>query len=153
MTAKKASEPVEYVVADNMELPRFDRPRDIFIEGWSWGHPIVGAPNSVGENAAALFASVGKNLVPRGAVVLIETLGTNVREPAAPHPRLSEFYELLSGEYGFEQKILRTDFRFESADAAIDACGFFFGDQMRRDLQADPKAIVPEYTGVWRGPV
>ena len=135
-------------VADNLDLPLLPQQADIFIEGWSWGHSIVDGPGSVEDIAAALFAQVRKNLVPGAPVILIETLGTNALSPAAPHPRLAEFYQLLQSRYGLQQTVLSTDYRFPSAAAAAETLGFFFGDAMARAVRA---ATVPEWTGVWYG--
>ncbi len=135
-------------VADNLDLPILPQQADIFIEGWSWGHSIVDGPGSVEDIAAALFAQVRKNLVPGAPVILIETLGTNALSPAAPHPRLAEFYQLLQSQYGLQQTALSTDYRFPSAAAAAETLGFFFGDAMARAVRA---ATVPEWTGVWYG--
>ena len=135
-------------VADNLDLPLLPQQADIFIEGWSWGHSIVDGPGSVEDIAAALFAQVRKNLVPGAPVILIETLGTHALSPAAPHPRLAEFYQLLQSRYGLQQTALSTDYRFPSAAAAAETLGFFFGDAMARAVRA---ATVPEWTGVWYG--
>ena len=135
-------------VADNLDLPLLPQQADIFIEGWSWGHSIVDGPGSVEDIAAALFAQVRKNLVPGAPVILIETLGTHALSPAAPHPRLAEFYQLLQSRYGLQQTVLSTDYRFPSAAAAAETLGFFFGDAMARAVRA---ATVPEWTGVWYG--
>ena len=137
-------------VADNLDLPILPQQADIFIEGWSWGHSIVDGPGSVEDIAAALFAQVRKNLVPGAPVILIETLGTHALSPAAPHPRLAEFYQLLQSRYGLQQTVLSTDYRFPSAAAAAETLGFFFGDAMARAVRA---ATVPEWTGVWHGPL
>ena len=140
-------------VADNLDLPVLQEKADIFIEGWSWGHSIVDGPGSVENLAAALFAQVRKNLVPGGRVILIETLGTNSLAPAAPHPRLAEFYQLLQSRYGLRQTALSTDYRLSSAAEAADVLGFFFGDGLGQAVRANGSAIVPEWTGVWHGPL
>ena len=89
----------------------------------------------------------------QGLVVLIETLGTNALAPAAPHPRLAEFYQLLQSRYGLRQTALSTDYRFASPAEAADVLGFFFGDPMRQAVRAANSAVVPEWTGVWHGPL
>ena len=138
-------------VADNLDLPLLSEKADIFIEGWSWGHAIVDGPGDVEEIAAALFVQIRKNLVPGGPVILIESLGTHVLSPAAPHPRLAEFYLLLQSRYGLQQTAISTDYRFASAVEAAEILGFFFGEAMARAVLAAGSAIVPEWTGVWFG--
>jgi len=144
---------LELRVADNLDLPLLPKKTHVFIEGWSWGHSIVDGPGSVADVAAALFAQVEKNLAPGGLVVLIETLGTNVLSPAAPHPRLAEFYQLLQSRHGLQQTAISTDYRFDFAAAAAETLGFFFGEAMGRAVRAAGSAVVPEWTGVWFGPV
>ena len=142
---------LELRVADNLDLPLLPEKADVFIEGWSWGHAVVDGPGEVEAIAEALFAQTRKNLVPGGLVVLIETLGTNALSPAAPHPRLAEFYQLLQSRFGLRQTALSTDYRFATPAEAAEVLGFFFGDAMGKAVRANGSAIVPEWTGVWHG--
>jgi len=144
---------LELRVANNLDLPLLPEQANAFIEGWSWGHSIVDGPGAGADVAAALFAQVRKNLAPGGLVVLIETLGTNVLSPAAPHPRLAEFYQLLQSRHGLRQTAISTDYRFASAAAAAETLGFFFGEALGRAVRAANSAVVPEWPGVWFGPV
>ena len=144
---------LELRVADNLDLPLLPEKADVFIEGWSWGHAVVDGPDEVEAIAEALFAQVRKNLVPGGFVVLIETLGTNALSPAAPHPRLAEFYQLLQSRFGLRQTALSTDYRFATPAEAADVLGFFFGDAMAQAVRTNGSTIVPEWTGVWHGPL
>mmetsp|Transcript_19802 Transcript_19802/g.65487 ORF Transcript_19802/g.65487 Transcript_19802/m.65487 type:complete len:126 (+) Transcript_19802:537-914(+) len=58
---------------------------------------------------------------------------------------------------GFSQRVVRTDYRFESRRAALGTLGFFFGKGVARraeallaDVADDGEAcFVPECTGVW----
>ena len=142
---------LELRVADNLDLPLLPEKANVFIEGWSWGHAVVDGPGEVEAITEALFAQVRKNLVPGGLVVLIETLGTNALSPAAPHPRLAEFYQLLQSRFGLRQTALSTDYRFATPAEAAEVLGFFFGDAMGKAVRANGSAIVPEWTGVWHG--
>ena len=138
-------------VADNLALPLLSEKADIFVEGWSWGHSIVDGPGSVEDIAAALFANIRPNLVPGAPVILIETLGTLALSPAAPHPRLAEFYQLLQSRHGLRQTAISTDYRFPSVAEAAETLGFFFGEAMAQAVRAANSATVPEWTGVWCG--
>ena len=144
---------LELRVADNLDLPILPEKADVFIEGWSWGHAVVDGPGDIEAIAEALFAQVRKNLVPGGSVVLIETLGTNSPSPAAPHPRLAEFYQVLQSRFGLRQTAISTDYRFPSVAEAAEVLGFFFGDAMAQAVRANDSAIIPEWTGVWHGPL
>ena len=139
--------------ADNLALPLLPEKADIFVEGWSWGHSIVDGPGSVEDIAAALFANIRPNLVPGAPVILIETLGTLALSPAAPHPRLAEFYQLLQSRHGLRQTAISTDYRFPSAREAAETLGFFFGEAMAQAVRAANSATVPEWTGVWCGEI
>lgn len=142
-------EKLSFRVAENMRLPRISPKFDLFIEGWSWGHSIVDPSRSVESTAEALLSGACRNLRKGATVVLIETMGSNSAQPVAPHPRLARFYELLVGRYSFRQVVVRTDYRFPTADEAIRIMGFFFGDAMRKDLAAARPTVVREWTGVW----
>ena len=149
----RSADKLELRVADNLDLPLLPEKADVFIEGWSWGHAVVDGPGEVEAIAESLFAQVRKNLAPGGFVVLIETLGTNALSPAAPHPRLAEFYQLLQSRFGLRQTALSTDYRFATPAEAADVLGFFFGDGLAQAVRTNGSAIVPEWTGVWHGPV
>jgi hypothetical protein len=86
---------------------------------------------------------------PDGALVIFETMGTAVAEPAPPTAGLAEYYAWLEREIGFERRLIRTDFAFESVDAAAEACGFFFGEPYARLIREKRWARVPEWTGMW----
>ena len=144
---------LELRVADNLDLPLLPEKANVFIEGWSWGHAVVDGPGEVEAIAEALFAQTRKNLVPGGLVVLIETLGTNALNPAAPHPRLADFYQFLQSRYGLRQTAISTDYRFATPAEAADVLGFFFGDAMAQAVRTNGSTIVPEWTGVWHGPL
>ncbi|HEX2989536.1 MAG TPA: hypothetical protein VHO49_02600, partial [Anaerolineales bacterium] len=50
---------------------------------------------------------------------------------------------------GFDSKWIRTDYRFESLDEAIELAGFFFGEELAEQVRANGSVILPECTGVW----
>ena len=144
---------LELRVADNLSLPRLPEKADLFIEGWSWGHSIVDGPGPVAAIAATLFENVRKNLVADGSVILIETLGTNCTMPVPPHPRLEEFYRLLEDRYGLQKAALATNYQFPSPREAADTLGFFFGESMQQAILSANSCSIPEWTGLWCGPV
>ena len=147
------SDKIDLRPADNLSLPLLPRKADLFIEGWSWGHSIVDHPGPVGEIAEALFENVRKNLVSGGRVILIETLGTHTTQPAPPHPRLAEFYQLLQHAYGLQPAIISTNYHFPSVQEAATTLGFFFGESMRQSILSAPSSAISEWTGLWHGPV
>ncbi|HUX11586.1 MAG TPA: class I SAM-dependent methyltransferase [Spirochaetia bacterium] len=145
----KSAAPITFRVADNMHMPQVSPKCDIFIEGWSWGHSIIDAPGSVESVTETLIQGARSNLVRNGEIVLIETMGTNTPEPTPPHTRLARFYELLVSTCSFHQDVVRTDYRFPTADVAIRVMGFFFGPEMEQSLKNSMLTEIPEWTGVW----
>ena len=142
---------ISFRVAENTALPRLATPVDVFIEGWSFGHGVVGAEDAetVRKQTAALVSNAVENPVPGGTAIIIETMGTNTDEPAAPGWELEAFYRLLETEHGFTSRIVRTDFAFASNERAAETMGYFFGDDMERGVRARGTAVIPEFTGIW----
>ncbi len=130
-------------------LPVRDGVADIFIEGWAFGHVAVDRPDETEQVAHGLIGEAERVTDQAGTIVLIETLGTNTDEPAAPLPALADFYRELEEGHGFVRDVIRTDYLFDSPDQAERLCGFFFGTEMRDSVRARNHAIVPEFTGIW----
>jgi len=135
--------------ADNEHLPLIPEPADIFIEGWSFGHTMVENEKHYAEVFESIYSRIETNLKETGKIIIIESLGTNVGEPAAPLPILKDFYALLEKHYQFKRTTLRTDYRFPDSEEAARIMGFFFGDRMKEDIIKTGKTIIEEYTGVW----
>lgn len=139
---------IQFLTADNLTLPHFRKPLDIFIEGWSFGHVIL-EQDEVPSTTRKLLANIERNLLPGGMMIIIETLGTAVPTPEVPHPLLSKFYEELQHVHSFRSQILRTDYQFDSPSRAADVLGFFFGEEMRDIVLKMDSHIIPEWTGIW----
>lgn len=125
---------------------------DIFIEGWSFGHTVLDAedkPGGIEARCDQLVHSSAALIRNGGTMIFLETLGTNVEKPAAPVPGLAQFYTQLETAYGFTRHEIRTDYMFDSVGQAADLCGFFFGAEMARDIQATGSKRIPEWTGMW----
>ncbi|MCG8479415.1 MAG: class I SAM-dependent methyltransferase [Spirochaetales bacterium] len=142
---------ITYSVADNMQFPRIEGDFDLFIEGWSFGHSAMESSDDedLVRITERLVGGAERNLVPGGTAIVLETLGTNVDEAAAPHPTLKRFYDLLEREHGFVREEIRTDYRFETVDDAARVMGFFFGPGMERGVRERSSTTIPEWTGVW----
>ena len=153
--AAKSLEPhahkLTFLVADNRQLPELEEKCDVFLEGWSIGHCITDCTSAAGVKAttAVLVDNARKNLIPGGTAILIETMGTNVDAPGAPNDRLAQFYEELEGKHGFEHRLIRTDYRFDSPERAAEVLAFFFGEEMGRRVSDKGDRVIPEWTGVW----
>lgn len=136
-------------VADHRSLPAPTGAADIFVEGWAFGHAVVDVAGAVAGVTAGLVAEARRVVRPGGTIIVVETLGTNADQPAAPLHALAEFYRLLESVYGFAREVISTDYRFVSVDEAVERCGFFFGDEMAEAVRRRGSAVVPEYTGLW----
>jgi hypothetical protein len=50
---------------------------------------------------------------------------------------------------GFDSKWVRTDYKFDSIEEAIELSRFFFGDELGDRVERHHWVILPECTGVW----
>ncbi len=145
------SSKLTFQAADNVELPDLKSIFEVFIEGWSFGHPIMACNNEeeILQLTNMLLDNAQKNLSPGSTVIIIETMGTNVESPAPPHQKLKFFYEALVNKHDFRQHVIRTDYRFSANVKAAEVMGFFFGDDMKQSVLARGSSTIPEWTGVW----
>jgi ubiquinone/menaquinone biosynthesis C-methylase UbiE len=134
-------------VADHRYLPLASGSMDLLISGWSVSYVTVWYPDRWRGEAAAWLAEARRMLRKGGCIILLESLGTGSETPQRL-PHLENFYGWLD-EMGFQSKWIRTDYRFESPEAAANIAGFFFGDEMKRKIQDRQMTILPECTGVW----
>ncbi len=142
---------LRFIQADNLDLPLLQAPVDIFLEGWSSGHAVTDCSDlaAVRDTTWVLMDNARKNLSPGGSIVFLETLGTNLDDPAIPHAHLAHFYEELEKTHRFQRHEIRTDYRFPSNAEATRVMGFFFGSEMEASVRARGTAVIPEWTGAW----
>ena len=69
-------------------------------------------------------------------------------ERPQPPESLKEYYAYLE-EAGFSSTWIRTDYAFDSLAEAQQLAGFFFGDDMARQVVDNNWVILPECTGLW----
>ncbi len=135
--------------ADNRSIPLPDASTDIVIEGWSFGYTVNRTPEGWRAGVVSLVTETMRLLRPGGTAVLIETLGTGQRAPAAPGTNLPAFYTWLESEKGFSRRWIRTDYLFESMEKAQELVEFFFGAMVDHEVLPSGKVRVPECTGIW----
>jgi ubiquinone/menaquinone biosynthesis C-methylase UbiE len=137
--------------ADHRLLPLMDQSEDLIVSGWSVSYVAVWHPDRWRVEADAWLREARRVLRTGGHIILFESLGTGNTAPRRL-AHLVHFYGWLD-EVGFESRWIRTDYRFESPEAAAESAGFFFGDEMKKQLVRDPSSpavtILPECTGVW----
>jgi SAM-dependent methyltransferase len=147
-SASTAHGQVALVRGEAQELPVRDGWADLAIEGWAFGHLRHKNPGWR-ESLTRAIDEMERALKPGGRFVLIETLGFGVTEPEAPGEDLAEFYAWLESDRGMERHAIRTDYQFESPEAAVLHTTFFFGDEWADRIRAHDWSRVPECTGLW----
>jgi len=134
-------------VADHRRLPVQDHSADLVISGWSVAYLAVWHPETWRAELETWMNEMKRVLIPRGQIILFESLGTGNETPILLE-HLQNYYPWLD-EAGFRKKWIRTDLQFESADEAADLAGFFFGEEMADRIREKQSSILPECTGVW----
>ena len=134
-------------VADHRTVPLPDDSVDLVVSGWSVSYLAVWNPDTWRAELEKWLEEMKRILRPGGHIVLFESLGTGNESPIRL-PHLETYYPWLD-EIGFQNKWIRTDYRFESLYEAVELAGFFFGDQMADQVRERGNVILPECTGVW----
>jgi ubiquinone/menaquinone biosynthesis C-methylase UbiE len=134
-------------VADHRQLPVPDHSADLAVSGWSVSYLAVWNPENGKTELDKWLAEMKRVLRKDGMVILFESLGTGNEEPVRlEHVELA--YQWLDAN-GFENKWIRTDYKFESIDEAVELARFFFGDELGQKVERNHWVILPECTGVW----
>ena len=134
--------------ADHRRVPAEDHSADVILSGWSVCYVVVDHPQGWQAEIDKVLAEMNRVLIPRGKIILIETLGTGFEQPHPPD-HLVEYYAYLES-HGFTRTWLRTDYRFENLEIAGELSKFFFGEAMLEKIVSDARGItLPECTGIW----
>lgn len=137
----------EVKVADHRQLPIPDSSADLAVSGWSVSYLAVWNPDSWRRELENWLGEM-KRVLRRGShIVLFESLGTGNESPIKLE-HLQEYYPWLD-EVGFQNKWIRTDYKFESLEEAEDLSRFFFGDELGGTVKENNWVVLPECTGVW----
>lgn len=134
--------------ADLRSLPLASAWAEVSMAGWAIGH-FTGWYADWKTEASRAVAEMQRATRPTGALIILETLGTGVLQPAAPTASLAAYYLWLESELGFTRQVVSTDYDFGSVERAAELCGFFFGEQLAERVRANRWSRVPEWTGVW----
>jgi ubiquinone/menaquinone biosynthesis C-methylase UbiE len=134
-------------VADHRKLPVPDHSVDLVISGWSVAYLVVWYPETWREELEKWMNEMKRLLKPNAHIILLESLGTGNETPIQLE-HLKNYYPWLD-EAGFQNKWIRTDYRFKSVEEAADLAGFFFGAEMADQVRKRQSVILPECTGVW----
>lgn len=134
-------------LADHRKLPVEDASADLAVSGWSVSYLAVWYPNTWREEMESWLGEMKRVLRPGSFIVLFESLGTGNESPIKLE-HLKDFYPWLD-EAGFQNKWIRTDYKFESLAEAEELSRFFFGDELGNKVVQNNWVILPECTGVW----
>ncbi|MBX3045862.1 MAG: methyltransferase domain-containing protein [Anaerolineales bacterium] len=137
------------VQADGRQTPFASGWADVVTAGWAFGHLVGWYPDAWQQQAGRAIAEMQRTAKPGGTLIIMETLGTGVLQPAPPHAGLAAYYAWLESEHGFVRTAVATDYDFGSVERAVELCSFFFGEEMAERVRANSWSRVPEWTGVW----
>jgi len=134
-------------LADHRKLPVPDASADLVVSGWSVSYLAVWNPDTWREEMETWLVEMRRVLKPGSFIVLFESLGTGNENPIKLD-HLVNFYPWLD-EAGFQNKWIRTDYKFETLVEAEELSRFFFGDELGNKVRDKKWVILPECTGVW----
>jgi len=137
----------EVEVADHRQLPIPNSSADLVVSGWSVSYLAVWNPDTWKRELEIWMSEMQRVVRPNGYIVLFESLGTGNESPVRLS-HLENFYRWLD-EVGFQNKAIRTDYKFESLAEAEELSRFFFGDELGEKVRQNEWVILPECTGVW----
>ena len=133
--------------ADHRALPIPSHSADLMVSGWSVSYLAVWYPNSWCSELEKWLEEAKRVLKPNSYIVLFESLGTGNESPIKLE-HLKDYYPWLD-EVGFQNKWIRTDYKFDSLEEAEFLSRFFFGDELGDKVKKNNWVILPECTGVW----
>ncbi len=134
-------------VADHRQLPADDSSADLVVSGWSVSYLAVWNPETWRAELEKWLGEM-KRVLRRGSyIVLFESLGTGNESPIQLE-HLKAYYPWLD-EAGFQNKWIRTDYKFVSVEEAEELSRFFFGDELGDKVKENNWVVLPECTGVW----
>jgi ubiquinone/menaquinone biosynthesis C-methylase UbiE len=134
-------------VADHRHLPVEDHSANLVVSGWSVSYLAVWNPETWRAELDQWLDEMRRVIKPGGFVVLYETLGTGHESPIKVE-HLKDFYPWLD-EVGFQNKWIRTDYKFNSLAEAEYLARFFFGNELGDQVKQNNWISLPECTGVW----
>jgi ubiquinone/menaquinone biosynthesis C-methylase UbiE len=134
-------------VADHRQLPIDDNSANLVVSGWSVSYLAVWNKETWREELEKWFTEMKRALTPNSYIVLFESLGTGNELPIKLE-HLKDLYIWLD-KVGFQNKIIRTDYKFESIQEAEELSRFFFGNELGDNVVKNNWVILPECTGVW----
>ncbi len=134
-------------VADHRQLPVDDHSADLVVSGWSVSYLSVWNQENGEAELDKWLTEMRRVLRKNGTIILFESLGTGNESPVRLE-HVEPTYRWLDAN-GFQNKWIRTDYKFESVEEAEELSRFFFGDELGDKVKENNWVILPECTGVW----
>jgi len=134
-------------VADHRSIPVADHSADLVVSGWSVSYLAVWHNEHQTSELDIWLIETQRVLRKGGWVVLFESLGTGNESPIRLE-HVESTYQWLD-KNSFQNKWIRTDYKFESVEEAEELSRFFFGDELGEKVSQNHWVILPECTGVW----
>jgi ubiquinone/menaquinone biosynthesis C-methylase UbiE len=134
-------------VADHRQLPVEDHSADLVTSGWSVSYLVVWNQADGQAELDKWLTEMKRVLRKDGTILLLESLGTGNEEPVRLE-HVESTYQWLDAN-GFQHKWIRTDYKFDSLEEAIELSRFFFGEELGAKVERNQWVILPECTGVW----
>jgi len=137
----------QVTAGDHRRIPLPNKSADLVISGWSICYLVVWEGKEWKGEVESALQEMKRVLRSGGTMIIIETLGTGNIEPVEKDD-LKPYFTFLESR-GFQRSWIRTDYRFDSREEALELVEFFFGEEMVGEIGNENKPILPECTGLW----
>ena len=141
---------VDFLPGEHKDIPLPDNSIDLIVEGWAFLKTFDSTYPDWRPEFEAIVLEMKRKLRPRGAVILVETMGSLHIWDEVP-ARTVVLYDYFEKELGLKKSIFRTDYKFSNLEEAVDLGTFFFGDEIGAEIQQIGEPVVPEATAIWHG--
>jgi len=137
----------QVTAGDHRQIPLPNKSADLMVSGWSICYLVVWEGEEWKREVESALLEIKRVLRSGGTMIIIETLGTGNIEPVKKDD-LKPYFAFLESR-GFQRSWIRTDYRFDSREEALELVEFFFGEEMVGEIGNENKPILPECTGLW----
>ena len=135
--------------SDMRSLPFEQRQFEVVSAGWAIGHLVGWYASDWQTQVDAVLNEMQRVVLPGGTLLIMETFSTGALQPAPPTSGLAALYTWFEEHWGFQRKVIATDYLFRSVEEACDLTGFFFGEELVQKIKDNNWRRLPEWTGVW----
>ncbi|MCD1258392.1 class I SAM-dependent methyltransferase [Paenibacillus athensensis] len=121
---------------------------DLVVAGWSLCYSASSTSSGWESRLDVAMQEIRRVLRPGAIAIIFETLGTGYTEPSPPD-FLTGYFALLEQRYGFSRRWQRLDYHFADVEEAARLCGFFFGEELAKEVRTNRLTVLPECAGLW----